>query len=692
MKSYSSLGMKFLLVIGLASTAFSVFLIYQAWKNSQDSLQAMLRQQAELAMAFEIGMEEVCQTDAAEGDPAVSQATEHLKAQQAELVKRLFEKVQATYPQVIIRASGSQLEKILKQTCDEGPRIYQLFEDNPTLELLDRVTQLNGRSYLTKFRMNRNDLSLTDPYSELRMIAIPLEGYQSRINEMTMYRSSKLMLALLGLFAVIYCFFNVLVGRPLKKIAAHFKRMSDEKQSGQFEPLLIRSRDEIGVLAESFNSLGKKLQSMYDTLEAKVRKRTFELQQANKALRHKVTQCQQAEERACILAQEAISSNRAKSEFLANMSHELRTPMNAIMGFSQVLSDGMLSQENRNYLKMIMDNSKNLLNLINDLLDYTKMEAGKLTIDIGECRVGALIGEVESLMRPAAIKKKIDFEVLQCDFVPEVIQTDPLRLRQCLINLVDNAMKFTTSGYVYVNVTMQRHEDTSLLRFDIEDTGIGIAEDKLSTIFDSFTQADSTTTRKYGGTGLGLCITKRLVSLLGGQLSVVSREGRGSVFTLEIPTGIQWSDNQLPVWNKYEPVDELNGIIEVEKGQAMYSGKILVAEDNPSNQKLVAIFLEKMGFEVTLADDGLQALEQCGLQTFDLILMDMQMPNLNGYDAARQLRTQGIKTPIIAVTANAMSGDEQKCIDAGCDGYLSKPVDRNKLHELVGHHLSVHVG
>jgi len=296
------------------------------------------------------------------------------------------------------------------------------------------------------------------------------------------------------------------------------------------------------------------------------------------------------------------------------------------------------------------------------------------------------------LMRPAAIKKDIGFEVLQCDLVPQVIQSDSLRLRQCLINLIDNAVKFTDSGHVYVNVTMKQYDDTSFVQFDIEDTGIGIAEDKLSMVFDSFTQADGTTTRKYGGTGLGLAITKRLVDLLGGRISVVSREGCGSVFTVEIPTGIQWSDDRSPVWNKYQLIDELNGITDFEKGKTMYSGNVLVAEDNPSNQKLIGILLEKMGFEVTLASDGQEAVEQCGLKTFDMILMDMQMPNLNGYDATRQLRTQGVKTPIIAVTANAMAGDEQKCIDVGCDGYLSKPIDRNKLNEVVSQHLSVQVG
>jgi CheY-like chemotaxis protein len=258
--------------------------------------------------------------------------------------------------------------------------------------------------------------------------------------------------------------------------------------------------------------------------------------------------------------------------------------------------------------------------------------------------------------------------------------------------LVDNAIKFTETGYVYVNVMVWHCGSDLWLRFDIEDTGIGISEEGLSVIFDSFTQIDGTMARKYGGSGMGLAITKRLVQLMGGQISVDSKLGRGSVFSLEIPTGIQWPNQEVSTWNKYILIDEINDIHEIKKGTTMSNGKVLVAEDNPSNQKLIAILLQKMGLEVTLADDGQEAIEKCGSGTFDMILMDMQMPNLNGYDATRQLRSQGVKIPIIAVTANAMTGDEQKCIEVGCDGYLSKPIDRTKLSEIIEEHLKVQVG
>jgi signal transduction histidine kinase len=474
----------------------------------------------------------------------------------------------------------------------------------------------------------------------------------------------------------------------LKKIIAHFRDITNYDNETCFEPLHIQSKDEIGVLADSFNGLGNKLQSLFDSLESKVRKRTCELQEANTSLQHKVSQCLRAEERANILAEEAMSANQAKTEFLTNMSHELRTPMNAIVGFSQVLSEEMSGREHLAYVNLITENSQKLLLLIDELLEYTRIESGKINIEIRNCNVSALVEEIESLLRPEAIKKGIDFEILQCDLIPEVILTDPLRLRQCLINLIENSIKFTEYGHVYVNVTMESRDDDSILWFDIEDTGIGIANEQLPKIFDVFTQADSAMTRKYGGTGLGLAITKHFIELLGGHISVRSTQGQGSVFTIQIPTGVQWPNEEAAVWNKYLPIDEIN---DFEKGTTMFNGKVLVAEDNPSNQKLIAILLQKMGFEVTLADNGLQALEQCGKQTFDIILMDMQMPTMNGYDATRQLRSEGVKTPIIAVTANAMTGDEEKCMDVGCDGYLSKPIDRNKLQELISQHLGLKV-
>jgi len=311
-----------------------------------------------------------------------------------------------------------------------------------------------------------------------------------------------------------------------------------------------------------------------------------------------------------------------------------------------------------------------------------------MTIELTDCDLSQIIHELDSLLRPDAKQKRLAFEVLQCDSLPGTIKTDPVRLRQCLINLVSNAIKFTEKGHVFVNVSQETIDDKGFIRFDVEDTGIGIPPEKQTMIFDSFSQADSATTRKYGGTGLGLAITKRLSELLGGKVSLESQVGKGSIFSLVIPMPTECPEDSS--CNKYQIIDDCALSTAETKGTTM-SGTVLVAEDNPSNQKLFSILLQKIGVEVTLAQDGREAVDKAISGNFDLVLMDMQMPNMNGYDATRELRRKGCRTPIIAVTANAMTGDQEKCVEAGCDGYLSKPIDRNKLTEIIARYIAIHV-
>jgi signal transduction histidine kinase/ActR/RegA family two-component response regulator len=680
MQSHTNLGMKFLLAIGLFATAFTFFLAYQTWQSNHAHLEQLLGQQTELAMVFEDAIEEV-----------VGRLNEHADGNECkagEVTGRVFEHVDENYPHAIVRGSGWELHRKLQLSSPEGTRVYQIFEKNPALITMKKQFEMDGRQYIAQFSRESFDETAGPLIS---MIAIPLGGYKTQVDDMAFGRLQVLMFALLGLIGAVYATFQLLVGRRLKRIARYFHHASENDEGIRFESLPIKARDEIGLLAENFNRLGKKLENLYKTLEAKVRQRTAELQRANSSLHQKVRQCRQAEEQAQVLAHEAMSANRAKSEFLANMSHEIRTPMNSVMGFSEVLSEDDLTADQREYVQMITSNSRALLELINDILDYSKIEAGKLHVETRQCNIGQILEELESMLRPLAVQNQIDFEILQCGVIPEIIKTDPLRLRQCLINLITNAIKFTQQGHVYVNVTLKLHDEEPFIHFDIEDTGIGIEKDKLSVVFDSFTQEDGATTRKFGGTGLGLAITKKLSELMGGRVSLTSEKGAGSVFSIVIPAGVDWTEKDKKLWNKYYQVDEINELDRIEKGNEMFNGKILVAEDNPSNQKLITILLQKMGLEVTISDDGQKAVEKCAEESFDLILMDMQMPNMNGYDATRQLRSQGLETPIIAVTANAMMGDEEKCLDAGCDGYISKPIDRNRLSEVIGQYIAAQV-
>jgi len=395
-----------------------------------------------------------------------------------------------------------------------------------------------------------------------------------------------------------------------------------------------------------------------------------ELEQVNRQLKASI-------ERANLLTQKAVVADSAKSQFLANMSHEIRTPMNAIIGFAEVLADEKLTDEQKHHVVIIRESAENLLHLINDILDISKIEAGKLDIEIVDYSLEQLFAVIESLMRPQAKKKGLEFEILQCGQLPARIRTDPVRLRQCLINLINNAFKFTKEGHVYLNVFVEETNDIPRIRFDVEDTGIGVAADKQELIFEVFTQTDSGTTRKYGGTGLGLAITKQLAHLLGGELFLItSKVNRGSVFSLTIPADV---DTKLqPLLDKYEFVNELSQNMDTE-GTERFSGRVLVAEDSSSNQILVNLLLSRLGLEVTITKDGEETVDKALDKPFDLIFMDIQMPNMSGYEATKILRNKGVKTPIIALTAYAMKGDDKKCISAGCNDYLSKPISREKL-------------
>jgi len=389
-----------------------------------------------------------------------------------------------------------------------------------------------------------------------------------------------------------------------------------------------------------------------------------------------------AVERANLLAQEAIVANQIKSEFLANMSHEIRTPMNAIIGFSDILADEDLTTKQSEYVSLILKSGKSLLTLLNDILDFSKIEAKKLDIETVECSVPQLINDINSLMNISAQEKNLDIAVFAEQNLPESIYTDPVRLRQCLVNLTNNAVKFTDKGHVHLHILRDKVNDREHIRFDVKDTGIGISTKKQKSIFEAFSQprnAESSTTRKYGGTGLGLAITKRLAQLLGGDVTVYSKPGQGSTFTLTIPLKTMARPNQKSLQQSQEE-DQFQRQSAFENA---FNGKALVAEDNYSNQVLIKVLLEKMGFDVIIASDGKIALDKAKQQTFDIIFTDIQMPNMNGYDLVKALRSEGLSLPIIALTANVMNSEDKKCIELGFNEYISKPVNKQKLFDTL---------
>lgn len=397
-----------------------------------------------------------------------------------------------------------------------------------------------------------------------------------------------------------------------------------------------------------------------------------------------IYQLKKAHTDANLKTEEARNANKKKSEFLANMSHEIRTPMNAIIGFSDILADEDLTETQKEYLKVIRTSGGNLLNLINDILDFSKIESGKLNIEIIDCSVKELLSGIESIMYPSAAEKKLQLKVNQYTDLPSVIRTDPFRTRQCLINLVSNAIKFTDQGHVYINVSIDNIDDVNMIVFEVEDTGIGIEPERQKEIFNSFSQADCSTARHYGGTGLGLTITKQLAGLLGGKVLLESKPEEGSVFTLMIPVNVDLdAQTNIDIYERNYKSDNQNK----DKTNNIFTGKALVIEDCKTNKYLTELLLQKIGFDVQLAESGNQAIEKTSDTEYDLIFMDIEMPEMNGYETTRALRENGITTPIIALTAKTMKGDSEKCLQAGCNEYISKPIHADKLVEVIEKHI-----
>jgi len=389
-------------------------------------------------------------------------------------------------------------------------------------------------------------------------------------------------------------------------------------------------------------------------------------------------------ERANLMAHEAQIANEAKNQFMANMSHEIRTPMNGIIGFTDLLAQEEMTDTQRQYVHLIRQSNETLMSIVDDILDFSKIETGKLDTSITELNLKEMLSEIEVQAQPQIAEKWLEFEIIPCAGLPETIYTDKVRLKQCLTNLINNAVKFTEEGYVHMTVCLYEHEedddDATYIQFDVSDSGIGIPPDKTEIIFDSFVQADACSTRKYGGMGLGLAITSQLVHLLGGKLSVTSEEGKGSSFSLIIPTEVDATMEAMLGEASLTDVEHK----EDQQTQAFeLSGKVLVAEDNLTNQVLTKLLLEKMGLVVTVAQNGTEAVDEASSGNYDLILMDIQMPQMNGYEATKILRSKGITIPVIALTAYAMKGDKEKCLSAGCDDYLAKPVSRSKLEKTV---------
>ena len=419
----------------------------------------------------------------------------------------------------------------------------------------------------------------------------------------------------------------------------------------------------------------KESRYLNESLEQKVQDRTSELQEET--------------ERANILAEEAETANQAKSLFLANMTHEIRTPMNAIVGFSSILTEekNLAKEDQSLYLNYINNSCQILLSVINDILDFSKIEAGQLELEMTQCPLNSTLVEIEEMLRLSAEKKGLAFDVIPCHPLPEFFYSDPTRLKQCLINLVNNAIKFTEKGHVHISVQTIEIESAQWIQFDIEDTGIGIKEEQLKKIFDSFSQADESMSRRFGGTGLGLAITRKLSNLLGGSVEVKSEYGKGSVFTILLPVNAELAQGKVSSHSNEDTHTDDQKPSETNCPR----GTVLVAEDVPSNQIFIEELLKRKGLDATIVSNGKEAVRAASKKTFDLIFMDLQMPEMNGYEAVKILQEKHkITTPIIALTASSMKEDIDKCLKAGFCDHVAKPIIRKNFDIILGKYLKAY--
>ena len=392
-----------------------------------------------------------------------------------------------------------------------------------------------------------------------------------------------------------------------------------------------------------------------------------------------VTQSRLGAQQLMAAKEAAEAASAAKAAFLATMSHEIRTPMNGIIGMSALALDTELTEEQREYLSWVHSSAESLLAILNDILDFSKIEAGRLDLEQVPFDLRSLIRQTIGLFSAQAASKQLGLIADIQENLPDLVTGDPLRLRQILTNLLSNALKFTSNGSVSLCVTHQEDVDPGRigLHFFVTDTGVGIPRDKQDMIFTPFSQADSTITRRFGGTGLGLAIAHRLVGMMDGHIWVESMEGKGSVFHFIVRLGLS-----------HMPAQQAQHDEVIHRAGA----RILVAEDTPVNQRLAQALLGKRGYDVTLADDGRKAISLFQAQRFDLVLMDMQMPNVDGLEATRAIRewergNRKSRIPIIAMTANAMEADRERCLEAGMDDFIAKPFNANEMLAVVARHI-----